>query len=723
MKIHKKFLSILLVLVLIPFLGIRAEDGQLQGTLGDGICWRLEEDGTMFVSGNGPIADRLPGNQPSFPTAKRLVIGEGITRIGKNAFSGLRLTEGLTLPQSCKEIGSGAFSDFSAPELEIPGSVQIIGAAAFPSRSIVQIRLEEGVEVLERENFPGCERLSLPASLRQMDSRVQNCRLEIEDLRAYCRLEFGTDSKTDGDCNTLYLHGRPVTELVIPPQTGEISDRAFRGICLNSVELPPLERIGVWAFSGCQLEQVRFAGPIGEIGAYAFSHNALGELMLPEGVERLGEGAFADCEMLHAVTIGEGPVEIPERGFWDCRSLTRLELPVSLEKIGKRAFDGCDLQDLILPAGVQTIGPEAFFQNRRLRSVTFLGNAPNFAPQCFYGCGAAHAFYPGDDPTWTRDRMQSYGTEFSWFPIHAHCFGPWITQEEPSQWQEGVAVRSCTICGFQERKAIEWSCPHSYGPWEQRIPAQVGREGLEARICTQCGQEETRAIPALEDAPHIHVFGPWTVTKEPTACEPGCKSRSCACGVTETAQIPVLYNPFSDVSTTQYYATPVLWAVDRGVTKGTSETTFGPEETCTRAQIVTFLWRNAGKPTPKKQTNPFLDVAPSDYFYQAVLWASEQRITQGISRHSFGPEEGCTRGQVVTFLWRAGAMPQAPEGPNPFTDVREGQFWYDAVLWAVDSGITMGISETAFGPEETCTRGQIVTFLHRAAQLTEEESD
>ena len=172
---------------------------------------------------------------------------------------------------------------------------------------------------------------------------------------------------------------------------------------------------------------------------------------------------------------------------------------------------------------------------------------------------------------------------------------------------------------------------------------------------------------------------------------------------------------FSDVPSGEYFYQPVHWAVNHTpqITNGTSPTTFSPNANCTRGQIVTFLWRAKGQPEPQRTDNPFVDVKPSDYYYKAVLWAVEQGITNGTDATHFSPNASCTRGQAVTFLWRAEGKPAQSGGANSFTDVKPGQYYYDAVLWAVKNGITNGTSPTTFSPGSPCTRGQIVTFLYR----------
>ena len=173
-------------------------------------------------------------------------------------------------------------------------------------------------------------------------------------------------------------------------------------------------------------------------------------------------------------------------------------------------------------------------------------------------------------------------------------------------------------------------------------------------------------------------------------------------------------NPFQDVPSDAYYFEAVNWAVANNVTNGTSETTFSPNVGCTRVQVVTFLWRAAGQPEPTERTNPFTDVKEGTYYYKAVLWAVEKGITNGTSETTFDPDETCTRGQIVTFLWRREGMPAPTGANNPFADVKPSAYFGSAVLWAVEKGITNGTSETTFEPNEDCTRAQIVTFLWRA---------
>jgi len=243
----------------------------------------------------------------------------------------------------------------------------------------------------------------------------------------------------------------------------------------------------------------------------------------------------------------------------------------------------------------------------------------------------------------------------------------------------------------------------------------------------------TRLIVLPSDT-HVHNYEIYTV--DATCTVDGYTTHTCSCGDSyiayetpalghtfvggtclicdETDPNATINNPFVDVKESDYFYLPVLWAVGSNITNGTSATTFSPNANCTRGQIVTFLWRACGSPEPASTTNPFKDVRAGEYYYKAVLWAVENGITTGLSATSFGPNATCTRGQVATFLWRAQGEPTPQSTTNPFKDVKSGDYYYNAVLWAVENNVTQGVGGGKFAPNASCTRGQIVTFLCRA---------
>ena len=204
-----------------------------------------------------------------------------------------------------------------------------------------------------------------------------------------------------------------------------------------------------------------------------------------------------------------------------------------------------------------------------------------------------------------------------------------------------------------------------------------------------------------------------------------CDPETYAAEYAKEKNIPTLpefyaYNPFTDVPDGKYYTIPVLWAVHSNpqITSGWNNTEFNPGGNCTRAQVVTFLWRKFGCPEPKTKTMPFTDVASGKYYYDAVLWAMENGITAGRNANTFAPNEPCSRADFVTFLWRAYDKPEV-QTDNPFVDVDSSKYYAKAVLWAYKNRVTSGIDSQHFLPTQTLSRGQAVSFLYRTVRITE----
>lgn len=256
---------------------------------------------------------------------------------------------------------------------------------------------------------------------------------------------------------------------------------------------------------------------------------------------------------------------------------------------------------------------------------------------------------------------------------------------------------------------------------------------------------DSDAESAVSTDEHTHVYEEKII--EPTCTEQGYTSYVCSCGdsyndkYTEALghsfkgqkctvcgeknpdYVPGLENPFNDVAKGKYYYYPVLWAVEKKVTKGTTDSTFSPNIVCNRAQMVTFLWRACGSPAPKTTKNVFVDVKKGTFYYNAVLWAVETGVTKGIDASHFAPEREVSRGQAVTFLYRVQKEPKIESNKTQFTDVSESSFCGPAVAWASKSGVTLGVTCNTFEPNTSCTRAQIVTFLYRCLIPTYEASD
>ena len=311
-----------------------------------------------------------------------------------------------------------------------------------------------------------------------------------------------------------------------------------------------------------------------------------------------------------------------------------------------------------------------------------------------------------------------------------------VTEEATCE-EEGRTYEQCVHCGEIFNEEVISALGHGETEVRDAKDPTCTEPGYTGdTYCTVCGEKiaDGEAIDALG-----HGETEIRDAKDPTCTEPGYTGDTyCAvcgekiadgeaidalghnyqegvctvCGAEDPNHLPE--NPFEDVKEGDYFYTPVLWAVKEGITTGTTATTFSPEDPCTRGQIVTFLWRAFGSPEPTENDNPFTDVSEDMYYYKAVLWAVEQGITTGTSATTFSPEETCTRGQVATFLWRACGKPAPQSEENPFTDVDSSTYYYEPILWAVESGVTNGTGDGEFSPEDSCTRGQIVTFLYRA---------
>ena len=218
------------------------------------------------------------------------------------------------------------------------------------------------------------------------------------------------------------------------------------------------------------------------------------------------------------------------------------------------------------------------------------------------------------------------------------------------------------------------------------------------------------AVAAVDQSGKVTAKGEGTATITVTC---GTKSAACTVTVSKPLVPEVPGTSFTDVPAGAYYEEAVGWAVEEGITKGTSDSTFTPDGVCTRAQAVTFLWRAAGSPAAKAGSLPFADVKAGSYYDDAVRWAVENGVTVGTSATTFSPNATCSRAQIVTFLWRAQKSPAAGSA-NPFDDVANNAYYADAVQWAVQKNITKGTGATAFSPDANCIRAQIVTFLYRS---------
>ena len=446
-----------------------------------------------------------------------------------------------------------------------------------------------------------------------------------------------------------------------------IGEGAFE-LCdvLASVNVPTgVTVIENGAFSACtNLGNISLPGGLVKIGDYAFSVcENLQYIQIPDGVALIGEYAFSDCYALRSVSIPDSVAEIGDYAFMRCRSLEQITIPHSTVKLGDYSFFDCpELKEIALGEGINSVGRYAFHGCENLQTVYFEGSAED----------------------WDAIKIQTGNEELTEANI---VFDQQIV----------IQPESISIAGS------------SYVEVGSSIPVGIlfnPTNTTEKQITWTSSNRNAATIDA-----NGSLYGRKVGTTTITA-----KSSN---GLSATMNVRVL---FADVPAGgAYYSKPVYWAVDKGITYGFTDADglarcFGPERSCTRAQMVTFLWRLAGKPNPKSSSSKIKDVKnTSDYYYKAVLWAAEKGITSGYDDGTFRPDATCLREHAVTFLWRYAGKPNASV-KNTFTDVKSSDYYYKAVLWAVKNGITNGYSDDnykTFRPKNNCLREHIVTFMYR----------
>lgn len=248
---------------------------------------------------------------------------------------------------------------------------------------------------------------------------------------------------------------------------------------------------------------------------------------------------------------------------------------------------------------------------------------------------------------------------------------------------------------------------------QSALTMQVGETTtLKATITPEAETNTVTWASDNEAVAAVDAHGVVTAVSEGTATITATSQNGAVATATVTVTEKKFQSKFTDVPADAYYAEAVAWAEQAGITAGTSETTFSPDDTCIRAQIVTFLYHAYGNGAEVTDATPFTDVADDAYYAAPVKWAFKNGITGGTSETTFSPNDSCTRAQVVQFLWNEAGNPEPKNVKTAFTDVAEDAWYAKAVAWAAENGITAGTSETTFSPNQTCTRAQIVTLLH-----------
>ena len=562
-----------------------------------------------------------------------------------------------------------------------------------------------------------------------------------------------------------------LTSITIPSGVTRIEMGTFQG-CekITSFVLPPyLTYIGFGAFGSCtSLLSINIPNTVYEIEQGAFEHcTGLFSVTLSSNITRIPYGCFDNCISLKSIDMPNGITTIGERAFNQCINLETVIVPQSVTMVEADAFNGCSKATITfytpLCNAVDAASTLGVPGSTILRGYGYLAHIRDMA----FRYGFTFVIIPCEEDRHqfiTTDYQPPTCTENGFVKKTCNICGEEreevlsaaghqymaTAHEDATCTSGGFTTYRCSVCSDEYTETID-ALGHDWGDWTPLEAPTCTAPGSETRSCARCGEKENRAVSALGHDYQDNVISPscteqgytihtcsrcgnsyrgeyadplghdWdegTVTTEPTYSSAGEKTFTCTrCGATKTEEIPPLemVNPFVDVKEGKYYYTPVLWAYyhDPQITNGTDATHFSPNKDCTREQIVTFLWKAAGAPDPETTENPFTDVKETKYYYKAVLWAVENGITNGVSADKFGVGQPCKREQAVTFLWKAAGAPEPETTDNPFTDVKEGKFYYKAVLWAVENEITNGVNADKFGVGKTCTRGQIVTFLYK----------
>ena len=756
--------------------------------------------------------------------------GSELESIGDRAFRGCDITT-LTLPNTVKSLGHTVFQACdSLVSVEIPASVTEIqtdtfdeyfdadankgeGNVTFAEGSI--FKLQDGV-LYDSENLIRVldwqENVVVPEGIKYIGADAFN---------AY-------STQTPNNMETL-------KSITLPESLVSIGKNAFQACkALGSITIPKnVSEIGGGAFSNCSsLVTAEILGPVKELtgttGVF-LGCAAMKNVTLPDTLTNIGTGTFNGCASLEKIDLPAGLTEIGREAFNGCESLKEAVIPSGVTEIPDYAFTGClALEKVELPEGITSIGEYAFDltaendsgdyvnENPKLKSINipstvtsisgnFLGgvkadgetalifegeNPPTFGsdalagisgegvnkPTVYYPAEAVDAYTAEDSDLVTNDLVSApveggennnqysltvtpsatsvYENNTISFTVASTLPKGAVLAVESSNTTVATAAlssdqKSVTVTGVKEGTATI------------TVSIKLGDVVLVSESVTVTVDERGTSSGGSSDDndPTYSISAPDKVTGGSIKVTPSRASAGTRVTITvkpdsgykldeltvtdrkgdelkvtdrgdnkytfqmtnSKVEIEVSFTKiddgapvFTDVPTGAYYADAVKWAVEQGITSGTSATTFSPDMSCTRAQMVTFLWRAAGSPKATG-SNPFTDVSSGAYYYDAVLWAAEQGITSGTSATTFAPDATVTRSQTVTFLWRQAGSPVVNYAMS-FTDVPADAYYAEAVRWAVSEGITAGTGDNAFSPDAVCTRAQIVTFLYRAEQ-------
>jgi uncharacterized protein YkwD len=727
----KRFCGLLLALmVAICFCGTVYGAGGIKdsGVGEDGLSWTLDYVGVLTISGQGPMTDYTayrngedsvrPGWDSYCNMISQVVVEPGVTSVGSYAFDSMTYLNCVTLPDTVTTIGEEAFCyDYFLSDLDLGQGVVTLGYGAL--------------------RCVGLSDLSLPASLVNIESQalwgMENLRsIQVDEANpVYCSVDGILYSK-DGSVLMQYPAGRVDNSYTVADTVTKIGEGAFAGATFEEINLPQsLTEIGAYAFVDC---------------------TDLTSVVVPDGVASLGNGAFQGCYNMEIAKVPSEFVELEgvyhkntlvvsssdkswvmlEDGSYtkgvsvatqgkECYSYAFQVLDIVNKERVAEGLDPLTMDESLLETAMQ----------RAMETTLYWSHTRPCGLLCFsasdlmYGENIAMGYTtPQDVMTgWMNSsghRANILDCDYTTIGVGCvyvdgmyywvQCFGL----------DDGTAAKSTDYADQTNTRTVVVSQDEGYYSAQFQLSSQTLKVGGKAQasvVWNETISEPFSGITMTSSDPSVcRIEGSQVVavgagTAKITMYYDGYPEG----GTTILVSVvdPTVSTGFSDVPSDTWYSNAVIWAVNNGITEGVGEGKFAPNKTCTRGQIVTFLWRAAGKPEPETTTNPFADVSGRDYYYKAVLWAYENGITTGATATTFNPNGSCTRAQIVTFLWRYEGKPSATS-TGVFYDVESDAYYSSAVYWAAAGGITTGMSKTIFAPDTTCTRAQAVTFLHRA---------
>ena len=690
------------------------------GKCGDNITWTLGGAGTLTISGTGAMYnyDRyLNSYTPWYDqrsTVKKVVIKSGVTSIGDFAFENCGSLTSISLPNSVTSIGVGAFSHCeSLTRISIPNKVTSIGAGAFDScYSLTGITIPASVTSIGNWTFSGCEGLtsiSIPNSVTSIGNfAFSGCEglTSISIPNSVTSIGKNAFSACDG-----------LTSISIPNSVTSIGDQAFSwSKKLTSIDVangnPNYSSYNGALFN--KEKSVLICCPGGKT-----------EYSIPNSVTSIGDYAFYDCDGLTSISIPNKVTSIGDFAFYCCDGLTSISIPNKVTSIGDSAFDSCtSLTSISIPDGVTSIGVSAFSHCKSLTSISIPNKVTSIGDFAFYYCySLTDVYYSGTEDQWNKISIGSNNSELTNANIHFNSTAPVSMAAEAFTLTKNPASVFSAESLNTEETGIKTSRFSNLQPGVQYVfivvldpeaEAYLGSDNLCYIAQKQADASGTLSFSYYSDAEnasesihalHIHDYTDGVCT---------------VCGAKDPDYIPpvVKDNPFADVSESSVYYDAILWAYyhePQQITGGYTATEFRPGNPCTRGQVVTFLWRAAGCPEPTGNINVFKDASSIAAPYQkAVAWAVEKGITTGFNDGTFRPNDSVTRAQFVTFLWRYEGKPATTGSIAGFKDASSiAEPYQQAVAWAVEKGITTGYNDGTFRPNATCTRWAVVLFMYR----------